>query len=184
MGVDPVALDQLLEPRAIKTAGTTIIDILDTRLLAQFGDAQPRREALVLPPGRLAIEQKPEPFVMAEPAARRAGVRAAFAVVSGLFVLFAVAGLFAALFFLFEPERGPAAAALICAAIALVLAILASLPLMFRRRTPPPPRYEGSLLQFVSLMAKTAPNLAPRQIILTAALIGVALALSGRGSKK
>jgi hypothetical protein len=34
--------------------------------LAQFGDAQPRREALVLSPGRLAIEQKPEPFVMAE----------------------------------------------------------------------------------------------------------------------
>jgi uncharacterized membrane protein len=120
----------------------------------------------------------------AKRAARRAGVRAAFAVVSGLFVLFAVAGLFAALFFWFEPERGPAAAALICAAIALVLAILASLPLMFKRRTPPPPRYEGSLPQFVSLMAKTAPNLAPRQIILTAALIGVALALSGRGSKK
>ena len=73
----------------------------------------------------------------AKTAARRAGVRAAFAVVSGLFVLFAVAGLFAALFFWFEPERGPAAAALICAAIALVLAILASLPLMFKRRTPP-----------------------------------------------
>jgi hypothetical protein len=37
-------------------------------VLAQFGDAQPRREALVLPPGPLAIEQKPEPFVMAEAA--------------------------------------------------------------------------------------------------------------------
>jgi len=32
---------------------------------------------------------------------------------AGLFVLFAVAGLFAALFFWLEPERGPAAAALI-----------------------------------------------------------------------
>jgi hypothetical protein len=40
----------------------------DAGLLAQFGDAQPRREALVLSPGRLAIEQKPEPFVMAEAA--------------------------------------------------------------------------------------------------------------------
>ena len=65
MGVDPLALDQLLEPRAVKTAGTTTI-ILDAGLLAQCGDAQPRREALVLPPRRLAIEQKPEPFVMAE----------------------------------------------------------------------------------------------------------------------
>src|SRR5271157_425975 len=68
VGVDPLALDQLLESRTVKTAGTTIIDILDAGLLAQFGDAQPRREALVLSQGRLAIEQKPEPFVMAEPA--------------------------------------------------------------------------------------------------------------------
>ena len=56
-----------MEQRAVKTAGASVIDILDARLLAQFGDAQPRREALILAPGRLAIEQKPEPFVMAEP---------------------------------------------------------------------------------------------------------------------
>ena len=67
-GVDPLALDQRLEPRAVKAAGTSIIDIFDAGLLAQFGDAQPRREALVLSPGRLAIEQKPEPLVMAEAA--------------------------------------------------------------------------------------------------------------------
>ena len=73
MGVDPFALDQLLEPRAVKAAGTTIVDILDAGLLAQFGDAQPRREALVLSPGRLAIEQKPEPFVMAEAAGSPVG---------------------------------------------------------------------------------------------------------------
>ena len=66
--LDPLALDQLLEQRAVETAGASVIDILDACVLAQFGDAQPRREALVLPPGRLAIEQKPEPFVMAEAA--------------------------------------------------------------------------------------------------------------------
>ena len=33
-----------------------VIDILDARLLAQFGDAQPHPEALVLPPGRLAVD--------------------------------------------------------------------------------------------------------------------------------
>ena len=120
----------------------------------------------------------------AKKAARRAAVPAAFALVCGLFVLFAVAGLFAALFFWLEPEHGLVAAALICAAIALVLAILASLPLMFKRRRPPPPPYQGSLPQFMSLMAKSAPSLAPRQLIVTAALIGVALVLSARGSKK
>jgi hypothetical protein len=51
VGVDPLALDQLLEQRAVKTAGASVIDILDARLLAQFGGAQPRREALVLPVG-------------------------------------------------------------------------------------------------------------------------------------
>ena len=66
MGVDPLALDQLLETARGRYV-VFAIDILDARLLAQFGDAQPRREALVLPPGRLAVEQKPEPFVMAEP---------------------------------------------------------------------------------------------------------------------
>ncbi len=66
MGADPFALDELLEQRAVKTAGAAIIDIFDAGLLAQFGDAQSRREALVLPPGRLAIEQEPQPFGMAK----------------------------------------------------------------------------------------------------------------------
>ena len=117
-------------------------------------------------------------------AARRVAVPAAFALVGGLFVLFAVAGLFAALFFWVEPEHGPVAAALICAAIAVVLAILALLPLALKRRPAPQPPPEGALPQFVSLMAKTAPNLAPRQLIVTAALLGVALVLSARGNKK
>ena len=66
MSVDPLALDQLLEQGAVETAGTAIVDILDAGLLAQFGDAQPGGEPLVLPPRRLAIQQKREPFVMAE----------------------------------------------------------------------------------------------------------------------
>jgi Putative Actinobacterial Holin-X, holin superfamily III len=120
----------------------------------------------------------------AKTAARRVAVPTAFALLCGLFVLFAVVGLFAALFFWLEPHRGPAAAALICAGIALVLAILASLPLMFKRRRAPPPPNAGSLPQFASLMARTAPNLAPRQLIVAAALLGLALALSGRRNRK
>jgi Putative Actinobacterial Holin-X, holin superfamily III len=120
----------------------------------------------------------------AKATARRAAVPAAFALVGGLFVVFAVAGLFAALFFWLEPELGPIVAALICAATAIVLAILALLPLAFRRRSVPQPAPEGALPQFMSLLARTAPDLAPRQLILAAALLGVALVLSARGSKK
>ena len=93
----------------------------------------------------------------AQTAIRRAAVPAAFGLIAAILFLFAVGGLFAALFFWLEPDRGPAAAALICAGVALVLAILMVLPLRFTRRRPPPPVYEGSLPQFVSLMAKTAP---------------------------
>ena len=50
VSVDPFACDQLLEQRTIKTARIAIVDIFDAGLLAQFGDAQPRREALVLSP--------------------------------------------------------------------------------------------------------------------------------------
>ena len=70
---DPFALNQLLEKGTVKTAGIAIIDILDAGLLAQFGDAQPRREAFVLPPGRFTIEQEAEPFVMAEAVGFTAG---------------------------------------------------------------------------------------------------------------
>jgi uncharacterized membrane protein YhaH (DUF805 family) len=120
----------------------------------------------------------------AKRAARRVAIPAVFALMAGLFVLFAVAGLFAALFFWFEPEHGPIAASLICAAVAIVLTIVSLLPLMFKRRRPAPPPSEGTLPQLVSLVAKTAPNMEPRQLILTAAVLGVALILSARGNKK
>lgn len=120
----------------------------------------------------------------ANAAALRVAVPAAFALVAGLFVLFAVEGLFLALLSWLEPGIGRIAAALICAAVAVVFAIVALLPLAFRRRPPPPPEADGILPQFLSLMAKSAPTLAPRQLLLTAALFGVAVALSTRGSKK
>ncbi len=120
----------------------------------------------------------------ARTAARRIAIPAVFALIAGLFVLFAVAALFGALFFWFEPKHGPIAAALICAAIAIFLAIVAALPLMFKRRPAPQPPAEGALPQFVALVVKTAPKLEPRQLIVTAMLLGVALGLSVRGNKK
>ena len=121
----------------------------------------------------------------AKAAVRRAAVPAAFALTGGLFVLFAIAGLFSALFFWLEPDLGPFAASLILTAVALVLAHLAFAPLVLRRQPPPPPPPQDTLLpQFVSLMARAAPGLGPRQLVVTAALLAVALVFSGRGQKK
>ncbi len=118
----------------------------------------------------------------AKAAVRRAAVPAAFALTGGLFVLFAITGLFSALFFWLEPDHGPVAASLILTAVALVLALLAFAPLVFRRR--PPPQQDAMLPQFVSRMARAAPGLGPRQLVVTAALLAVALVFTGRGQKK
>ena len=50
VGVDPVALGELLEQGAIETTGGAIVDVFDARLLAQLGGAQARRQAFVPPP--------------------------------------------------------------------------------------------------------------------------------------
>ena len=126
-------------------------------------------------------------FVQAQArtAVRRAAIPTAFALTGGLFVLVAIACLFSALFFWLEPENGPVAASLILTAVAVVLALLAFLPLALRRPPPPPPPLQDPMLpQFVSLMARTAPGLRPRQLIVTAALLAFALVFTGRGQKR
>jgi hypothetical protein len=40
------------------------------------------------------------------------------------------------------------------------------------------------LPQFISLMARTAPGLSPKQLVVTAAVVGAALVFAGRGQKK
>ncbi len=118
-------------------------------------------------------------------AVRKAVTPAAFAVTAGLFVLFAVAGLFAASFFWLEPEHGPIAASLICTGVALILGLVAAAPLLVGRRAAPLPRQQAPALpQFVSLMARTAPGMGPRQVAVAAALIEAAIVLSARAGKK
>jgi hypothetical protein len=112
-------------------------------------------------------------------AARRAAVPAVSAFVGVILFIFAVAGLFAALFFWLEPVYGPIEAALIVTAVAIVLGLVALLPLAVKRRPPPPPP-DPTLDQFVSLVARSTPGLAPRHLILTAFLAALALGLSGR----
>ena len=64
--LDPFALDELLEQCAVETARAAVIDVFDAGLLAQFCVAQSRRKPLVLAPRRLAVEQEPQPFMMAK----------------------------------------------------------------------------------------------------------------------
>jgi hypothetical protein len=73
VGVDPSALDKLLEQRPVEAARGAIVDVFDAGLLAQLGDPQPRGEPLVLPPGRFAVEEHAEPFQRAEAVSLAAG---------------------------------------------------------------------------------------------------------------
>lgn len=115
---------------------------------------------------------------------RRVAVPAAFAAVAGLFALFALAGLFMALFFWLAPERGPLEASLIVTLVALALALLAVLPIVFRRKPAPPPVQQDSMLpQFVSLLARTTPGLSPKSLIISAALVAAMLFFGSRSNK-
>lgn len=120
-------------------------------------------------------------------AVKRAVTPAAFALIAALFLLFAIAALFAALFYWLEPAHGAVVAALICAAVAIVLGLIALAPLAFGRRKPPPPpprAASGVLPLFVGAATKSASRLTPRQMLVAAALIGAALVLTARDSGK
>ena len=66
MRVDPFALGELVEQRAIEAARGAVIDILDDGVVAQPGIAQAGGEALVAAMGDLAIDQQAEPFGVGE----------------------------------------------------------------------------------------------------------------------
>jgi hypothetical protein len=64
--VNPFAVCELLEQRAIEAALGSVIDVLDSRLLTQSGIAQSGSQAFVAAMGELAIEQEGEPIGVAE----------------------------------------------------------------------------------------------------------------------
>jgi hypothetical protein len=66
VGVDPAALGELVEQRAVEAARSAVIDVLDGSLVAQSGVAQARCEAPVATPAGFAIEQQAKPFGMAQ----------------------------------------------------------------------------------------------------------------------
>ena len=68
-------------------------------------------------------------------------------------------------------------------AVALILGLMALLPLVVGRRpAPPPPAPNPTTPQFASLLAQTAPSLALKRPLLSAFLLAVALGMMARGS--
>jgi Putative Actinobacterial Holin-X, holin superfamily III len=119
----------------------------------------------------------------AQAAVRRAAAPVAFALAAAVLFLFVLVALFAALFFWLASLYGPVTAALVVAAVALVLGLIALLPLAVgRRQKPAPPPAPNPTPQFASLLAQTAPSLALKRPLLTALLLAVALGLTARAA--
>ncbi len=115
----------------------------------------------------------------AQIAVKRVAIPAAFGLVAVVFFLIVVIALFAALFYWLTSLYGPITAALLVAAVALVLGLIALLPLAVRRGLAAPPPNPP---QFASLLAQTAPALALKRPLLSAFLLAVALGMMARGS--
>ena len=119
----------------------------------------------------------------AQAAARRAGATAAFGFAAAILFVFALAALFAALFFWLMPLYGPFAAALIVAAVAFVLGLIALAPLTIKRTPPPsPPPPSPDLPQILSFVAQTAPAVGAKRLGLAAILAALAVGLVAGGS--
>jgi hypothetical protein len=117
----------------------------------------------------------------AQTAVKRVAIPAAFGLVASVFFLIVVIALFAALFFWLASLYGPIIAALLAAAVALVLGLIALLPLFVGRRSaPPPPAQKPATPQFASLLAQTAPAIALKRPLLSALVLAVALGMMAR----
>ena len=115
-------------------------------------------------------------------AAKRIAIPTAFGVVAAIFFLIVLTSLFAALFYWLASLYGPVTAALIVAAVALVLGLIALLPVVVGRRPePPPPAPVSTTPQVAALLVQTAP-LALKRPLLTAVLLAVALGVLARGA--
>jgi hypothetical protein len=119
----------------------------------------------------------------AQTAVKRVAVPAAFGLIASVFFVVVVIALFAALFFWLTSLYGPIIAALLVAAVALVLGLIAVLPLVVGRRpAPPPPAPKPAAPQFASILAQTAPALALKRPLLSALVLAVALGMMARGA--
>jgi hypothetical protein len=107
-----------------------------------------------------------------------AALKAASAVVVFAFVFLGAAGLLFSLFLALEPSLGPLRSALSVSGVAFVFALLASTPLWWPKRRPPP-RRDLTLVQLIALASKTsAAGLSARQLAYGGVLIALALGLA------
>lgn len=66
MGIDALAVGELVEQRTIETARSAVIDVLDDGVMAQPGIARPGGQALLAAKGNLAVDERAEPIGMSE----------------------------------------------------------------------------------------------------------------------
>jgi Putative Actinobacterial Holin-X, holin superfamily III len=120
----------------------------------------------------------------AQTAVKRVAIPAAFGLVAAVFFVVVLIALFAALFFWLASMYGPIVAALIVAGVALVLGLIALLPLLGGRRPAPPPPApsQSATPQFASLLAQTAPAIALKRPLLSALVLAVALGMMAKGA--
>jgi Putative Actinobacterial Holin-X, holin superfamily III len=114
-------------------------------------------------------------------AVKRVAIPAAFGIVAAVFFVIVIFSLFGALFYWLTSLYGPIAAALIVAVVALVLGLIALLPIMVKRQPPPPPPAPNPP-QFASLLAQAAPAIALKRPLVSALLLAVALGMMARGA--
>jgi hypothetical protein len=116
---------------------------------------------------------------------RRAGVKAAFALVALAFLFLGAAGLLVSLFLALEPSLGALRSALSVSGIALAIALLASTPLWWPKRQPPPPPQDFTLAQWITLVSQSSGGLSLRQLALGGVLVALAIgAAAGTAGKK
>jgi hypothetical protein len=117
---------------------------------------------------------------------RGAATPAIFTLLAVGFVLLGVAAIFVALFFWLAPAYGPVSATLAVAALAFVLALVAALPVLFRKRRAPPPPAPDLLPTLIAALPEVARALGPKTLAVGAVLAALVLGFAARppGDKK
>ena len=119
---------------------------------------------------------------------RGAAAPAIFLLVAAGFVLLGAAAMFIALFFWLAPAYGPVAATLACAALAFGLALAAALPVLLRKRRPPPSQPMPDLIMpnlmptLIAALPEVARALGPRTLAVGAVLAALVLGFAARSS--
>jgi uncharacterized membrane protein (DUF485 family) len=118
----------------------------------------------------------------ARSAAQRFALPVTLILVGAAFVILALAGFFAALFFWLAESHGPVAAALVVACLAFLAAFACVLPLVIKRANrPPEPATQVSGI--AAALPKIAPLIGARPVALGALALAIAVGFFSRRSE-